>query len=209
MVANNQNSNERDIKRIEEIERTWLPKLEQSISNINEKFKAHMKAINCTGEVRLEKKEDYELWEVQIWVSFRAGKDLSLLDARTQSGGEKSVSTMLYLISMHDMTSCPFRLVDEINQGMDTHNERNIFDRVVESYSKKNFPQYILITPKLLIDLKYHSLVTVLCVFNGPWVKWDYPGRSADGHTQTKAIKAAKKRGRRKQDSESESDDDP
>jgi hypothetical protein len=31
-----------------------------------------------------------------------------------------------------------------------------------------------LITPKLLIDLKYDPLLTVLCVFNGPWVKWDH-----------------------------------
>jgi len=207
-VKSNQTSNERDIERIAEIEATWLPKLEQSIKKINDKFKTHMGAINCHGEVRLEKKEEYDQWEIQIWVSFRLGKELSLLDSRTQSGGEKSVSTMLYLISMHDMTSCPFRLVDEINQGMDTHNERNIFDRVVESSCKKNLPQYFLITPKLLIDLKYHPLITVLCVFNGPWTKWEYPGRENDGHTQTKAIKSGNKRGKRKQESSSESDSD-
>lgn len=39
------------------------------------------------------------------------------------------------------MTTCPFRLVDEINQGMDASNERNIFDRVVESSCKENLPQ--------------------------------------------------------------------
>jgi chromosome segregation ATPase len=136
-VSANQTSNERDRDRILEIESTWLPKLEESIEKINAKFKGHMGAINCNGEIRLEKKEDYDQWEIQIWVSFRLGKELSLLDAKIQSGGEKSVSTMLYLISMHDMTSCPFRLVDEINQGMDTNNERNIFDRVVESSCKK------------------------------------------------------------------------
>ena len=30
---------------------------------------------------------------------------------------ECSVSTMLYLISLQDLTNCPFRVVDEINQG--------------------------------------------------------------------------------------------
>jgi chromosome segregation ATPase len=206
-VANNQTSNERDIKRIEEIEQTWLPKLELSIKRISDKFKEHMGAINCGGEVRLEKKEDYDLWEIQIWVTFRKDKPLSLLDSRTQSGGEKSVSTMLYLISMHDMTSCPFRLVDEINQGMDTANERNIFDRVVESSCKQNLPQYFLITPKLLIDLKYDPLITVLCVFNGPWVKWNYPERETNGvATQSRAIKANNKRGKKKQQSNSSSE---
>jgi chromosome segregation ATPase len=209
-VANNQTSNERDIKRIEEIEQTWLPKLELSIKRINDKFKEHMGAINCGGEIRLEKKDDYDLWEIQIWVTFRKDKPLSLLDSRIQSGGEKSVSTMLYLISMHDMTSCPFRLVDEINQGMDTSNERNIFDRVVESSCKKNLPQYFLITPKLLIDLKYDPLITVLCVFNGPWVKWNYPERETNGvSTQSRAIKANTKRGKKKQQSNSsESEED-
>lgn len=30
---------------------------------------------------------------------------------------ERSVSTILYLISMQDLSKCPFRVVDEINQG--------------------------------------------------------------------------------------------
>ena len=33
-----------------------------------------------------------------------------------QSGGEKSVSVMLYMIALQNMTICPFRCVDEINQ---------------------------------------------------------------------------------------------
>jgi hypothetical protein len=30
---------------------------------------------------------------------------------------ERSVSTILYLVSLQDLTHCPFRVVDEINQG--------------------------------------------------------------------------------------------
>lgn len=30
---------------------------------------------------------------------------------------ERSVSTILYLVSLQDLTNCPFRVVDEINQG--------------------------------------------------------------------------------------------
>ncbi|KAL5981825.1 hypothetical protein ACLOJK_015891 [Asimina triloba] len=32
--------------------------------------------------------------------------------------GERSVSTILYLVSLQDLTNCPFRVVDEINQAM-------------------------------------------------------------------------------------------
>jgi chromosome segregation ATPase len=38
------------------------------------------------------------------------------LTAWQQSGGEKSVATMLYMIALQEMTKCPFRVVDEINQ---------------------------------------------------------------------------------------------
>ena len=36
---------------------------------------------------------------------------------------------MLFLISLQDLTSCGFRLVDEINQGMDPNNERMVFEQ--------------------------------------------------------------------------------
>jgi hypothetical protein len=35
-----------------------------------------------------------------------------------------------FLRRVQDLTSCPFRLVDEINQGMDPRNERMIFSQV-------------------------------------------------------------------------------
>ena len=53
---------------------------------------------------------------MQIRVKFRAEDDLHVLDAHRQSGGERSVSTMMYLMALQDISSCPFRVVDEINQ---------------------------------------------------------------------------------------------
>ena len=35
-----------------------------------------------------------------------------------QSGGEKSVTTALYIMALQEMTQVPFRCVDEINQGL-------------------------------------------------------------------------------------------
>lgn len=42
--------------------------------------------------------------------------DFHVLDAHRQSGGERSVSTMMYLMALQDISNCPFRVVDEINQ---------------------------------------------------------------------------------------------
>ena len=43
---------------------------------------------------------------------------------------------MLYLISLQNLTKCPFRVVDEINQGMDPKNERKVFKQMVDSASE-------------------------------------------------------------------------
>ena len=73
---------------------------------------------------------------------------------------------------------------------MDPYNERMIFQQVVECACHPGRPQYVddtrpivlflahfnfliryfLITPKLLPDLYFAPQVTVLCVFNGPWM---------------------------------------
>jgi len=53
---------------------------------------------------------------------------------------------------------------------MDPYNERMIFQQVVECACHPGRPQYFLITPKLLPDLYFAPQVTVLCVFNGPWM---------------------------------------
>ena len=60
--------------------------------------------------------EDYEKYGVRIRVKFRDTEQLAELTPYQQSGGERSVSTVLYMISLQELTCCPFRCVDEINQ---------------------------------------------------------------------------------------------
>lgn len=49
-------------------------------------------------------------------VKFREAEELQVLNAQRQSGGERSVSTILYLVALQGVAACPFRVVDEINQ---------------------------------------------------------------------------------------------
>ena len=55
-----------------------------------------------------------------------------------------------HLSLSQDLQSSPFRVVDEINQGMDPRNERQVFSRIVLNSCGPNRKQYFLITPKLL-----------------------------------------------------------
>ena len=149
----------------------WLPKLRELVDNINEQFKNNFAAIGCAGEVKLEERGDaFDAYRLELYVKFRAATDMHILDAHRQSGGERSVSTMLYLISLQELTKAPFRVVDEINQGMDPVNERKIFKRMTNAASREDTPQTFLLTPKLLNNLEYTEDCTVLCIFNGPWI---------------------------------------
>ncbi|OLY84155.1 Structural maintenance of chromosomes protein 5 [Smittium mucronatum] len=170
--------------------------------------------------------EGFDNWGIEIWVSFRSGEPTVLLTEQRQSGGERAVSTALYLqaimnsgpkimqsqvkakhsivkinatsngsrarrnkIAQSDDDSeddsediiqnteqadieyigVPFRVVDEVNQGMDQRNERLIHSQIVRTACQLNSPQYFLITPKLLPKLDYHQNMKVHCIFNGEW----------------------------------------
>lgn len=60
--------------------------------------------------------EDYDKYGIRIRVKFHSNTHLHELTLHHQSGGERSVSTMLYLMSLQELNRCPFRVVDEINQ---------------------------------------------------------------------------------------------
>lgn len=103
----------------EEKKNKWLDDVVEMIKEINVKFSGLFKQLKCAGEVQLSRPdnpEEFAKYGISIRVSFRSEEQMQELTAHVQSGGEKSVSTMLYMISLQEMTRCPFRVVDEINQ---------------------------------------------------------------------------------------------
>lgn len=156
---------------IERLENQWLPALESLIAAVNERFSAAFARLGCAGEVRLARDEDhYEKWGIDILVKFRDTERLQLLTGQRQSGGERSLSTILYLLSLTELSRTPFSLVDEINQGMDPRAERAVHDQMVAITCTPEAGQYFLITPKLLPGLQYHELMKVLIINNGDWL---------------------------------------
>jgi chromosome segregation ATPase len=122
----------------------------------------------------------------------RENEELSILDSHRQSGGERAVSTIFYLMSLQTLTRSPFRVVDEINQGMDPRNERLVHARMVSiatGHDEQQFAddedeedeevkggggsQYFLITPKLLHGLRYERGMRVLCIASGEYMPKD------------------------------------
>ena len=78
------------------------------------------------------------------------------------------MATALYMLALQELTTVPFRCVDEINQGMDARNERKVFELLVRTSCHESSAQYFLLTPKLLPGLDYSPRMNVLIVNNGP-----------------------------------------
>nr|XP_023482989.1 structural maintenance of chromosomes protein 5 isoform X5 [Equus caballus] len=140
---------------ISQVKERWLNPLKELVEKINEKFSNFFSSMQCAGEVDLhtENEEDYDKYGIRIRVKFRSSTQLHELTPHHQSGGERSVSTMLYLMALQELNRCPFRVVDEINQGMDPINERRVFEMVVNTACKENTSQYFFITPKMLYGI--------------------------------------------------------
>ncbi|KAL9554740.1 hypothetical protein MBANPS3_002683 [Mucor bainieri] len=155
---------------IQTIKGQWAPLIKELVARIDEKFSAAFSRIKCAGAIQLEESEDFDKWGINILVKFRDAEKLQLLTGQRQSGGERSVSTILYLMSLQDLAASPFRVVDEINQGMDPRNERMIHEQIVQSATRQGTSQYFLITPKLLPDLFYNDRMRVLCIYNSEWL---------------------------------------
>ena len=157
--------------RLEELGTTWLASLERLVDRICSRFSASFASLGFAGEVVLHRGHhcnDFANYGLRIRVKFRDREPLQELSPHHQSGGERSVSTALYMLALQELTTVPFRCVDEINQGMDAVNERRVFDLLVRTSCQETSAQYFLLTPKLLPGLDYSPRMNVLIVNNGP-----------------------------------------
>lgn len=77
-------------------------------------------------------------------------------------------------MALQSLARAPFRVVDEINQGMDPRNERLVHSRMVDIACAEHTSQYFLITPKLLNGLKYHKNMKVHCIASGEYMPTDH-----------------------------------
>ncbi|KAK7243423.1 hypothetical protein RIF29_38219 [Crotalaria pallida] len=171
-LEDNKKDSSRCLAEVNDIKGKWLPTLRNLVAKINESFSHNFQEMAVAGEVSLDEHDyDFDQFGILIKVKFRESGQLQNLSAHHQSGGERSVSTIVYLVSLQDLTNCPFRVVDEINQGMDPINERKMFQQLVRAASKPNTPQCFLLTPKLLPDLQYSDACSILNVMTGPWIE--------------------------------------
>lgn len=156
---------------INEQQLKWEPELSKIVLEISSAFQSKFRAVASDGQVELVKADRFKDYKLEILVKFRENTDLKLLDNHSQSGGERAVSTIFFIMSLQGLTDAPFRVVDEINQGMDPKNEKMAHKYLVQTACENNDSQYFLVTPKLLTGLYYHPEMAVHCIYTGPYIE--------------------------------------
>ncbi|KMZ93040.1 SMC family domain-containing protein [Plasmodium vivax Mauritania I] len=176
-------------KQIQFVLSNWVNQIDECILFLNHNLEKFISFINPEYGAKIElvkKNELFERCELYIKVKFKKTAPFLLLSVSHQSGGERSLTTMLYILSIQKLTKNGFYVLDELNQGLDHTNEKKIFELLSclsnPSMYKQHFmhhydyrhiqidyqskPQYFILTPQIIRDIFFRD-ITVHYLFNG------------------------------------------
>jgi chromosome segregation ATPase len=153
---------ERALRELELRKKKWREEVEKLLSEVKVNFNRLLERVGGRGDLVLSNPEDIEEAGLEIYVGFR-GAAPHRLDAYTQSGGERTIATMCFLLALQDKIKSPFRAVDEFEAHLDPHNREALIRGLMEICGGKE-TQYLLITPGWLSGLENASVVVVQSV---------------------------------------------
>jgi chromosome segregation ATPase len=134
------------LQAVEERKLRWMSMIRSLLKNVSRIYQDFLKKINATGNIRLLNAPDIETAGLELTVGFK-GAEPAILDAYTQSGGERSTATMVFLLALQQYVKSPFRAVDEFDIHMDPKNREIISDMLYEEIEGTRDIQYLTITP--------------------------------------------------------------
>ncbi|MCJ7635607.1 AAA family ATPase [Candidatus Bathyarchaeota archaeon] len=134
------------MEEIEERRTKWRETMDSILDNVSQTYQEFLTKIEAVGRVRLVNAQDIEEAGLELLIGFR-GAQPQILDSFTQSGGERSVTTMLFLLALQQYLRSPFRAVDEFDVHMDPRNREVISEMLLNLMSRTKDTQYVTITP--------------------------------------------------------------
>jgi chromosome segregation ATPase len=149
----------------------WRKAMEDLVETIDPPYQAVLGAADASGFIRFEEGADIEDAGINLYVGFRGGSPATL-DPFTQSGGERSVALMAFILSLQARIVSPIRAMDEFDIHMDPKNREAMFKMILAQMRQRETSQYIVITPSVLtvFDRSAH-VITVQAVHGATEVK--------------------------------------
>lgn len=140
------------LEEIEERKKTWKAALQKLLDEVEPIYNQILSKSDAIGRVRLVNLNDLETAGLELAVGFR-GAEPAILDVYTQSGGERSVAVMAFLLAMQQHIQSPFRAVDEFDIHMDPRNREAIYQVLTSTFEKSKEFQQIIITPSPVVAI--------------------------------------------------------
>ncbi|XP_039992840.1 structural maintenance of chromosomes protein 6 isoform X2 [Xiphias gladius] len=113
--------------------------------------------MNCCGSMIF----DHNNETLSISVKPPGREDDGVSDMRSLSGGERSFSTVCFMLSLWEITESPFRCLDEFDVYMDMHNRRISLDLLLELSERQHLRQFIFLTPLTTSSLPRTRLIKI------------------------------------------------
>ena len=132
-------------KELERRTNIWRKKIIEIVSKVSEEYSKLLSGINARGYARIVNLDNVDEVGLELVVGFRGGEE-KVLDAYTQSGGERTTAVMLFLLALQGYVKSPLRAVDEFDVHMDPRNREVIMNYLIDIVNKRG-GQYIVITP--------------------------------------------------------------
>ncbi len=152
------------LRELDERIRAWRRVLSSVLDRVNSFYSEILSKIGAIGYVRLVNADDVDEAGLEILVGFR-GNTPVVLDGYSQSGGERTIAIMAFLLAVQKFIKSPFRAVDEFDIHMDPRNRELIGKLLISSFSGSENVQFIAITPSPIIP-EVESSVNVIFVQN-------------------------------------------
>jgi len=124
----------------------WRDVLTNFLEELTGKYNEILATVGADGSIRLVSSRDIENSGMEILVGFKGNKPTPL-DAFTQSGGERSIAMMAFLLALQQHITSPFRAIDEFDVHMDPKNRELVTQLIIASSKNLTQDQYLAITP--------------------------------------------------------------
>ena len=140
---------ERALNDIKDRKKIWRKLLHSILDEVSITYQDVLSKVEGKGYLRLTEIRDIELAGLEMFAGFK-GAEPTILNAYTQSGGERSTATMAFLLALQQHLKSPFRAVDEFDVHMDPRNREIISNMILTEIERIENIQYISITPGLI-----------------------------------------------------------
>jgi chromosome segregation ATPase len=156
---------------LESRKKVWREAMENLVESTDPAYQAVLSAANASGFIKFEEGADIEDSGIALYVGFQGGAPTTL-DPFTQSGGERSVALMAFILSLQGRIVSPMRAMDEFDIHMDPKNREAMFKMILSQMKQREASQYLVITPSILtvFDKSAH-VITVQAVHGASEVR--------------------------------------